>query len=136
MKVKRPSKKVIWEINVTPLTDVALVLLIIFMVSAPMLLQSGIKVKLPSAVTSEKEAERKIVLTVTAEGAVYSGRDLLSKEKLFEYLVGYLAGSQNKIVAIDADKSSASGTVVEVMDIAKRAGADKIYISTIKERKK
>ena len=133
MKIRSGRKKIIWEINVTPLTDVALVLLIIFMISAPAMLQSGIKVKLPASVSSEKESERKAVVTVTVDGKIFWGKDEIRKENLLGLLTSFLAGSTNKVIMIDADKLTPHGTVVSVMDLARRAGADKLYVTTTRE---
>jgi len=133
MKIRSGRKKIIWEINITPLTDVTLVLLIIFMISAPAMFQSGIKVKLPAAVTSEAETERKAVITISLEGKIYWGKDEVRKENLLGLLVNYLAGSAKKIIMIDADKQTPHGTVVAVMDLARKAGADKLYVSTTRE---
>lgn len=136
MKIPRRKKKIIWEINVTPLTDVALVLLIIFMIAAPLIVQAGIKVKLPAAVSGEKENERKIVISLSADGKVYFKDDLVTREKLAELLVAYLSASQNRFVVIDADEKCSYGQAMEILDIARNSGAEKLFLSTRKKQTK
>ncbi|MFH1824763.1 MAG: biopolymer transporter ExbD [Candidatus Firestonebacteria bacterium] len=124
------ERKVFSEINITPLTDVALVLLIIFMITAPLIMQSGIKVKLPGAVTSDFSPEKNIILTIPADGKVYLGNQEIALKDLFEPMAALLAISQTKIVVINADKDVAHGIVVSVLDIARQAGAEKLFEST------
>ncbi|OGF46463.1 MAG: hypothetical protein A2231_12730 [Candidatus Firestonebacteria bacterium RIFOXYA2_FULL_40_8] len=130
MDLKSKKRKIFSEINITPLTDVALVLLIIFMITAPMIVQSGIKVKLPGAVSSDVTPEKNIVLSVTADGKIYLANQELQLKDLFEPLAALLAVSQAKIVIINADKSVAHGVVISVMDVARQAGAEKLFEST------
>ena len=124
------ERRIFSDINVTPLTDVALVLLIIFMVTAPLILQSGIKVKLPGAVTSDVSPEKNIVMTITADGKIYLFNQELALADLFEPLAALLVNNKNKIVIINADKKVEHGIVVSVLDISRRAGADKLFEST------
>ena len=134
MKIPRKRTKIIWEINVTPLTDVALVLLIIFMIAAPLIVQAGIKVKLPAAVSGEKEGDRKVVVSLALDGKVYFKGDLVTKEKLSELLRGWLGASQDKYVVIDADEGCSYGAAMEILDIARNSGAEKLFLSTRKKK--
>ncbi len=122
--------KLFSEINITPLTDVALVLLIIFMITAPMLIQSGINVKLPGSVSNDVTPEKNIILNITADGKVYLGNQEISLKDLSLPLAALLAVSQNKIVIINADTSVKHGIVISVMDLARQAGAVKLFEST------
>lgn len=124
------KRKTFSEINITPLTDVVLVLLIIFMITAPLIVQSGIKVKLPGAVTSDVPPERNIILTITADSKVYLANQEIELKNLFEPLAMLLAVSKNKIVVINADKNVPHGVVVSVLDIARQSGAEKLFEST------
>jgi len=130
LDLKSKRRKIFSEINITPLTDVALVLLIIFMIAAPMIVQSGIKVKLPGAVSSDVTPEKNIVLTVGGDGKIYLGNQELMLKDLYEPLAALLAVSKAKIVIINADKSVAHGIVISVMDAARQAGAEKLFEST------
>ncbi len=127
------KRRIFTEINITPLTDVALVLLIIFMITAPMIIQSGINVKLPGAVSNDVTPEKNIILNITADGKVYLGNQEITLKDLYLPLAALLAVSQTKIVIINADTAVKHGVVISVMDLARQAGAVKLFEST--ERK-
>ena len=122
--------KIISEINITPLTDVMLVLLVIFMVTTPLLVMHSFKIKLPKAVSAEAEQEKGITLSITTGGAIYLNNKAVKMEGLFDSLKSELRTVSGKIVIIKADKDILHGTVVRVLDIAKRAGAVKLSIAT------
>jgi biopolymer transport protein TolR len=115
------------EINVTPLVDVMLVLLIIFMVTAPML-ATGIKVNLPSARTATPlESKEPVVVVVARDGAVSVGKDPVSRDALVAAVKGKL-GESNGIVQLRGDKEAAYGDVVSVMDDLAGNGISRIAI--------
>jgi len=115
------------EINVTPLVDVMLVLLIIFMVTAP-LLASGIKVNLPSARTAEPlEAKDPVVVVVARDGAVSVGKDQVARDQLAA-TVKMRLGDSNGIVQLRGDRDAAYGDVVAVMDDLAASGVTRIAI--------
>ena len=111
------------EINVTPLVDVMLVLLIIFMVTAPMI-QSGIGVNLPDAESESAPAEEGLSLTVTKDRYIHMGDSVINQFLLEQRLKEYFFGRDNKVVYLRADESLPYGYVVEIVDIVKRAGVD------------
>ena len=103
------------EINVTPLVDVMLVLLIIFMVTAPML-ATGIKVNLPSARTAQSlESKDPVVVVVARDGEVSVGKDSVSRDQLAATVKAKLGGS-NGVVQLRGDKEAAYGDVVSVIE--------------------
>jgi biopolymer transport protein ExbD len=115
------------EINVTPLVDVMLVLLIIFMVTAPMLV-SGIKVNLPRARTAQPlEAKDPVVVVVARDGAVTVGKDPVSRDNLAAKVKGKL-GDSGGAVELRGDKEAAYGDVVSVMDELAANGVTRIAI--------
>jgi len=115
------------EINVTPLVDVMLVLLIIFMVTAPML-AAGIKVNLPSARTAAPlEAKEPVVVVVARDGALSVGKDPVSRETLAAAVRAKL-GASNAIVQLKGDRDAAYGDVVSVMDELAANGISRIAI--------
>ncbi|MEI7904539.1 MAG: biopolymer transporter ExbD [Candidatus Firestonebacteria bacterium] len=130
LDLKSARKKVFSEINITPLTDIALVLLVIFMITAPLIVQSGIKVKLPGAVTQDAKPEQNVIVTVTAEGKIFLANQEIPADRLLEPLSAMLAVSGSKIVVVNADKGVTHGVVVSVLDAARRAGAEKLSVST------
>lgn len=113
------------EINVTPLVDVMLVLLIIFMVTTPMM-QSGIAVNLPSAESKTHPSTGGVVLTVARDRRVYLDGRIINVFLLETRLRDLFAGRAKKVVFLKADRDVSYGTVIEVMDIAKRAGIETV----------
>jgi biopolymer transport protein TolR len=115
------------EINVTPLVDVMLVLLIIFMVTAPML-ATGIKVNLPSARTATSlEAKDPVVVVVAKDGALSVGKDSVSRDALVAAVKDKL-GESNGVVQLRGDREAAYGDVVSVMDDLAANGINRIAI--------
>ena len=118
------------EINIVPFTDVLLVLLIIFMVTTPLIIQGQIQVKLPKASSQAPLEMKPVVLTLTSLGKLYLNDGEISFQDLPALLSGALKGREDKTVVINADKSSAHGKVVTLLDAAKAAGANKLAIAT------
>ena len=115
------------EINVTPVVDVMLVLLIIFMVTAPML-ATGIKVNLPSAKTAQPlENKQPVVVVVAKDGAVSVGKDPVSQDELAATVKARL-GDSNGVVQLRGDRDAAYGDVVSVMDELAASGVTRIAI--------
>ena len=118
------------EINVTPLVDVMLVLLIIFMVTAP-LMQQGVKVDLPEAAAENVESsEQKLVLTVTKDQRAYLGKTEVPMDRLEELLANNEKLKADKELYLHADQELPYGVVVQVMAAAKRGGAENIAMVT------
>jgi biopolymer transport protein TolR len=113
------------EINVTPFVDVMLVLLIIFMVTAP-LLQQGIDVNLPQAKGKEMTPTERIVITIKKEGKIYLDKSSVT----IETLKSKLASKTNKEVFLKADKTVPYGTVVQVMGELREIGIEKLGMVT------
>jgi biopolymer transport protein TolR len=115
------------DINVTPLVDVMLVLLIIFMVTAPML-AAGIKVNLPSAKTAQPlDNKQPVMVTVAKDGALSVGRDQVSRDDLAAKVKAKL-GDANGVVQLRGDRDATYGDVVSVMDELAANGISRIAI--------
>jgi len=127
------------EINVTPFVDVMLVLLVIFMVTAPMM-QSGIGINLPQAETDSKPAEEGLTLTVTKDQYIHVGESIININLLERRLTEYFANRPKKVVYLQIDKDVPWGYGVRVMDITKKAGIEIIGVITepidVKAKKK
>jgi biopolymer transport protein ExbD len=127
------------EINVTPFIDVMLVLLVIFMVTAPMM-QSGIGIDLPQAETDTKPAEEGLTLTVTKDQYIHIGDSTININLLERRLTEYFANRPKKVVYLQADESLPYGVVVHIMDITKKAGVEILGIITepidVKDKRK
>jgi len=118
------------EINVTPLVDVMLVLLVIFMVTAPMM-QMGIDVNLPRVQSKSIDvAEEKIVLTVNARQELFLNKLQIPLAVLRPKLEAVFAARIDREVFLRADRSVPYGFVVEVMSEVRRAGIDKLGMIT------
>ena len=126
MKFTR-DKQVLSEINVTPFVDVMLVLLVIFMVTAP-LLQQGIDVNLPKAKGKEMPPEERITLIVKKGGIIYMNDNPVSLTEMGKKLKAL--SSSNPNVFLKADKDVPYGFVVEVMGEIKEAGIEKLGMIT------
>jgi len=129
MRRYKVEDKIISEINITPLTDVALVLLIIFMVTTPMILAGGINVKLPTASTADTTPQRNITISITQDGKVYLNDRETGFDGLQPALEQFLKNEKDKTVILNADKGVMHGQVVRALDIAKKAGAVKLAIA-------
>ncbi|PIE71069.1 MAG: protein TolR [Deltaproteobacteria bacterium] len=118
------------EINVTPFVDVMLVLLIIFMVTAPMMIQ-GVNVALPETISAPMEAEDdQLVVTVDAHGKIFINDASVTLEFLKEKLSAILKTRASRNVFLKADKSVSYGSVIQVMAAVKRAGVAKLGMIT------
>ena len=125
----------ITDINITPLVDVCLVLVIIFMVTAPMMSEPPIKVVLPSAHTREGEEKDKILLTLSKEGEYAVDYEKFADPKAMqERLKEKLLESYSKLVILRADENALHGKLTDLMARAKDAGALSLTIAT--EQKK
>jgi len=122
------DRRMLSEINVTPLVDVMLVLLIIFMVTTPML-QRGTDVQLPQAEQSEPKEEERITLTLTREGRLYLNNQEIPRVSL-RYRLMALTRNRERVVHFRGDAQVPYGLVIEVMDALKAAGIETVGMIT------
>jgi biopolymer transport protein TolR len=121
------EKRVMSEINVTPFVDVMLVLLIIFMVTAP-LLKQGLDVDLPKAKGKELPAEERIMVSVKKDGKIYLNRRAVSLSELTRKLRAI--SKRNPTLYLQADRRVPYGEVVKIMGEIKSAGIEKVGLMT------
>jgi len=122
------------EINVTPFVDVMLVLLIIFMVTAPMM-QQGVDVDLPETTTQPiRVKDEPLILTVQKDGKVHIGRREIPQAELRDKLVAIFEGRDSRELFLRADKEAAYGVVVKALAAAREAGATKLGMVTEPEK--
>jgi len=126
---------IVAEINITPLTDIFLVLLIIFMITSSAMIESGGKVNLPKAVATKTES-RGTTVTLTPKHEIYVNQKKVNEESLEPALKDALNTSADKTVILRGDRDVLFGDTVKVMSIIKRAGASEIAIAAEAERTK
>ncbi len=139
MKVTPPNgthNRSMAEINITPFVDVVLVLLIIFMITAP-LLQQGLPVQLPKAAAQEiKRTPQDLILTIDDKGHIFLGdsRSPVLADDLPAKLVAVYQGKESKDLLIKADQQLRYGEVIQVMSLAQKAGVERIGMITRPEK--
>jgi biopolymer transport protein ExbD len=126
---------IVAEINITPLTDVFLVLLIIFMVTSSVIANTGKKVDLPEATQQTQTPPQAISVTITADGIVQVNDKVVRLEDLRAHLEVALVSSEDKMVILRGDKEVVLGKAVYVLDQAQLAGAEGFALATTKPKK-
>ncbi|HEY6351767.1 MAG TPA: biopolymer transporter ExbD [Candidatus Angelobacter sp.] len=117
------------EINVTPFVDVVLVLLIIFMVTAPVL-QSGIEVSVPKTKTVKEIAEERVVVTITGKQDIYLGNDVVNINNIGQKLREKIRDPEGQAIYVRADENVPFGLFATVMDAVKASGITNVSIVT------
>lgn len=117
------------DINITPLVDVILVLLIIFMVTAPVL-QSGIDVSVPKTRTVKQITEERLVITINKEQRVFLGNDPININQVGAKLRQKIRDPRNQMIFVRADENVPFGAFATVMDAVKQAGFANVSIVT------
>jgi biopolymer transport protein TolR len=126
------------DINVTPMADIMLVLLIIFMITTP-LLQSGITVNLPKAKNPldapEADSKEAVVVAVNRDGRLYLRKTQIGEEELYKVLSEKFSGGEvSRTIFLKADTAVPYGRVVEVVNGCRRSGVERIGLMTEKEK--
>ncbi|MBN1573654.1 MAG: biopolymer transporter ExbD [Deltaproteobacteria bacterium] len=128
---KNNRKKDAVSVNLTSLIDVVLLLLIFFMISTTFVLTPGLKVDLPESTVEEVPQEKEdIIVFVTEDNRIKLGEEFYTYEGLYEELLKQKKEKPKANLIIQADEKANHGTVVEVMDDAKRTGFSRLSIAT------
>ena len=131
-KAGRQRQRLVAEINITPFTDVILVLLVIFMITAPLISQTHIQVKLPEvASTRPMENVSRIEVTVTELGMIYLDKDLVTEQSLKDKVDKIHKNNPNVSVVLRADKSVKFRYIVKILDILTELGVKNLNISAV-----
>jgi len=131
---KNRKKRIVADINITPFTDVILVLLVIFMVTTPLMTQSTLKVKLPeakSATPMDNGNQTRAYVTVSNEGVLYLNSKIVTRKELKAQLGDMQKKNPDMGVILRADKSSRFKDVVEVLDSLNELAIAKLDIETL-----
>ncbi len=119
------------EINITPFTDVILVLLIIFMIATPLITQNSISVKLPTALNKDSlEDPKQIAITITGEGIVYLENKIVTNKELKKKIDVLLKKDPSTQVIVSADQACRFQEIVSVIDSLKESGVKNLNIAT------
>jgi biopolymer transport protein ExbD len=121
MRRRAKTPKLMAEINITPFTDVVLVLLIIFMIATPFIYQSSMKVQLPQA-TKSAETSRDVIITINAEGEVFFDDARIDLDALKDKLKAMTGNNPDLSVIINGDKNARYDAVIQVMDVLTQSG--------------
>jgi biopolymer transport protein ExbD len=124
------SDAIVAEINVTPLTDIFLVLLIIFMVTTTAVHDEGKNIDLPSAEVAEETPPEGVTVQIDALGRLQVNAKIVSQADLAAALESALDLAQDKVVVLKGDQSVLLGQAVNILDLAQKAGAEGIAIAT------
>lgn len=127
------SQDAISDINVVPLVDIILVVLIIFMVTAPMFMKPTINVNLPKAASGDQTAPSKLNIALTADGRINLNGKFVSENEVKDFSAQEVAKNPDAQAIISADKDVPHGQVVGILDIVKTAGIKKFAISIEKK---
>ena len=122
--------EIVAEINVTPLTDIFLVLLIIFMVTSSVIVEEGKNIDLPDASVAEDTTPSGVIVSMSAEGEILINDQLAEPGSVLRLLEVALEQADDKIVILRGDASVTLGRAVNILDLAQQAGAKGIAIST------
>jgi biopolymer transport protein ExbD len=125
----RGGRQPIVGVNVTPLVDVVLVLLIIMMVSATYIVSQSLKVELPKTASSDDTVSKTYVVTITKDGKYFFNDRVIAKESLASELRNAQKSAKDLSLVITADQNALHGQVVNVIDLAKVEGITKFAIN-------
>ncbi len=129
MAMMVPRGRTLSEINVTPFVDVVLVLLIIFMITAPVL-QSGIEVAVPKTRTVKEITEERLVISIDSKQRVFLGNDAVNINQIGDRLREKIRDPEGQSIFIRADENVPFGAFATVMDAIKQAGINNVSIVT------
>lgn len=130
MRRLKLEEKEFSEINITPFTDVVLVLLIIFMITSPFLITGSYKVKLPQSSNSETEMNNGVEVFLNDKNEITINNKLISYKELTRFIQNEFVNKGTRDVIIKADKNVRHGSFVQLLDVLKKAGAVKLLIAT------
>ncbi len=134
MKFKRKTSLEKGRLDITPLIDVVLLLLIFFMLTSSFISQAAIRIDLPPAAAAEPQDKESLVVSITEEGELYVDEEPVTWEAFEERLVTGLALEPDRVLVLKADQSVRHGKVVEVMSRARELGWRRLAIAALPER--
>ena len=135
VRYKKNEDSLVSTINITPFTDVILVLLIIFMISAPGLYQASFKIQLPGTNSGGNRSDYTVTIAAEKSGQMYWNGEPIDDQQLAERLAGLKDPASSRIL-INADSDLAHGKVVRLVDRVRQSGATLVYVGTVPENQR
>jgi len=132
MKFKRRVSLEKGSLDIAPLIDVIFLLLIFFMLTSSFIFQPGIKINLPKALTSEVIQKENLIILIRENNSLYINEREVGEDELFSRLK--IAAKESKPILIKADRKALLGKVVEIWDLCRAEGIDKVNIATTQKR--
>jgi len=132
MKFKRRVFLEKGRLDIAPLIDVIFLLLIFFMLTSSFIFQPGIKINLPKAVTSEVIQRKNLIIVIRDDNTLYINKRVIDDEELLSRLK--IAANESKPILIKADRKASLGKVVEIWDLCRSEGVQKVNIATTQKR--
>ncbi|TES91774.1 MAG: biopolymer transporter ExbD [Candidatus Cloacimonadota bacterium] len=129
MKIETRYKRMT-SLNPISIADIVLLLLIFFLLTSTFVIQQGIRVKLPKAFSEESATPDRITITMTEEGQLFLGDELVGLDNLEVLLKKGIEEMGNPLIVIRADRSIIIEKAIRVMDIVREAGGEKLLIAT------
>ena len=123
------NNNIVSEINIIPFVDIVLVILIIFLIISPAIINPGFDINLPKAQTAKKPENVKALLSIDIDGVVYLNRKPLQEKELTRELKKFVAKDKNMKVVIAADGNVAHGNVISLIDLIRKAGVRRFAVS-------
>lgn len=131
MVPRRKNAQLFSGINIVPFTDVVLVLLIVFMIAAPGLLNTALGIRLPGSSTAERRSSQTVEVGLDASGRVFVKGQVVARDKLKERLSSEFAGGAGDIL-LNADEGVKHGEVVALLDFLRSIGGKNVLIGTVR----
>jgi biopolymer transport protein ExbD len=129
VSLKKKKNAVMSEINITPFTDIVLVLLIIFMITTPMLMQPGIRVNLPRGQTADSEDTSNIEVLISKDGYIYIEGKQVHNSNVENVMSGLISSHRGRAVIVKGDREVRYECIIRFIDSAKKAGAAKLALA-------
>jgi len=117
------------RLDIAPLIDVVLLLLIFFMLTSSFITPAGLRVDLPESSVTEPQEKDNLVVGVSEEGELYLNDELISWDNFHNRLVSNLSGGQDRVLILKADKETRHGIVVRIMSLARELGWERMAIA-------
>ncbi len=133
MRRYKLEEKEFSEINITPFTDVILVVLIIFMITSPFLITGALTVKLPQSSTAQTTINNNIQVYLNKQNQIFLNNQQVNISQLPSELQAEFIQKGNRDVIVNADKDAVYGNVVQLLDAIKNAGASKLLMATLRK---